>query len=154
MKTIAFIVVLLLLIIGISVLFWPKDITYQKNDGNKTEPRTDVITGLSTCDICGYDAIKEKNTPCLNCGVELSNKAITDEMLADKNSYIIQKQLEFFMPDTLGTAIDFLNPKVSVKGYPKNTNWRPMVFESQIYEFQKMILEIDAATDTLAKQPN
>lgn len=66
-------------------------------------------------------------------------------MLADMRSLIIQRQLEYFLPDTLGSPIHFMKPKVSDKGYPKSTNWKPLVYESEVFEYHKVIMALKQA---------
>ncbi|MFY0674941.1 MAG: hypothetical protein JXQ87_16190 [Bacteroidia bacterium] len=146
MKRIILLLFGLVILGGIIFLFWPKT---QGSEASNTKAKNEikVITGLKTCEICGYDAIEKRQNPCLNCGLSLNDSIINEEGL-DKQSFLVMKQIELYMPDTLGKEIDFLNPRVSSKGYPKNTNWRPSVSEYEIFEFQKMILKIEAKTDS------
>lgn len=146
MKKGLFIVLLIVVLGGLTIIFWPKPTVVQV--GNKdVKTEIDVITGLNTCDICGYDALEVKGAACFNCAFAINDEIIAAEGL-DKKSFLIMKQMEFFMPDTIATPIDFLNPLVSDKGYPKNTNWRPSVSEYEIFEFQKMMLQIEASADS------
>lgn len=150
MKRILLIALALILIGGLVFMFWPKKKVVQI--GNKqVETEIEIIEGLNTCEVCGYDAIETKGSACYNCGYAISDTLIAMEGL-DKKSFLIMKQMEFFMPDTLGTPIDFLNPLVSDKGYPKNPNWRPSVSEYEIFEFQKMMQQIEAANGGLVEE--
>ena len=107
-------------------------------------PEVTMIKGLKTCQVCGYDALEKAGAACLNCDQVLNKQAIEEAMLLDMTSLIIQKQLDYFMPDTLGKPIDFLKPALSPKGYPKNPSWRPKVLENEVFEYHRALLEIQA----------
>jgi len=143
-KNIIIITSLILLVAGLGILFWPKNNEPQKPLANNQIETIEIIKGLNTCPVCGYDAVSEKGSTCANCSFAINKQEADAEYLEDLNSLIIDRQISYFMPDTLGKTIDFLTPKISKDGYPKNPNWRPLVFESQIYEYQKIMMEVDA----------
>lgn len=142
MKTKYAIFILFVLFAVVAVLFWPKN-PEKKEPTDANIENIPTIKGLKTCPVCGYDALQEKGGVCQNCQFAINKIEADKEYLDDLNSLIIDRQISYFMPDTLGKAIDFLNPKISKDGYPKNPNWRPLVYESQIYEVQKMILDTE-----------
>jgi len=147
MKKIALLLIAVILLAGIAYYFMSLPTSPGVKAGSKGDVNSahqaDVKLGLKGCDICGYNALEKKGAICGNCGEEISNKAVQAENLSSIEEYIIIKQIEHFMPDTLGSSIDFLNPSISPNGYPKNSNWRPKVYETQIYEIQKAMLEAD-----------
>ena len=108
-----------------------------------------VISGLETCQICGYDALDSIGSVCKNCQYSLSKQAAEREGLANVQNLLALRQTEYFIPDSLGQPIDFLKPEVTDEGYPKNPKWRPVVFESDIYEFQKALIMFEAYGDSV-----
>ncbi|MBI1185189.1 hypothetical protein GC194_13015 [bacterium] len=146
MKRTILVLAILLVVATLVILFWPQKGSEPVNKQTTAESGTvEIIKGLKTCPVCGYDALTEKGEVCGNCGYAINKQEMEEELLGDINSLIIARQLEFFMPDTLGKPIDFLKPEVSPKGYPKNESWRPKVYESQVFEYQKMLLELENA---------
>lgn len=155
MKRIALLLVFAVVLAGIAYYFMSlpssPEVKGKSGEGSDSEHLTDVKLGLKGCDICGYNALEEKGAICGNCGEEVNDKAVQAENLSSVEEYIIIKQIEHFMPDTLGSSVDFLNPAISPNGYPKNTNWRPKVYETQIFEIQRAMLEADERKlDTVA----
>ncbi|MBI3141201.1 MAG: hypothetical protein HYZ16_00080 [Bacteroidetes bacterium] len=121
--------------------------TLVKVEGGAKQPKetVEVILGLKTCEVCGYDALKEAGMACMNCGYAINQQTMAQEMLADEHSLVIQYQLDYFLPDTLGSPIHFMKPRVSKKGYPKSATWKPLVFESEVFEYHKVITELEQA---------
>jgi len=146
---------LIILVISVALLFLPgkKPQTTAPPRKERTTPaRSDikVITGLKTCEICGYKALESKGDTCLNCNNVLSNNALQNEGVSTIQELVMIKQIEYFMPDTLGKPIDFMVPVVTDKGYPKNPNWHPKIYESQIYEIQRAMVETKKQADSVS----
>lgn len=149
MKRVLFIVLGLVLMATAAWYIYSTPSTQQLIDDRRptkkeSTPAVEVIQGLKSCDICGYLALEKKGAVCGDCGYSINQEMVDAENVSSIEEYIIVKQIEYFMPDTLGSSIDFLSPAISAKGYPKNTNWRPRVYETQIYEIQKAMMEADA----------
>ncbi|MGB0430812.1 MAG: hypothetical protein ACPGLV_10085 [Bacteroidia bacterium] len=143
MKKIVIVLLAIIVCGGIVFMFWPNNHPNAETNGSTTDNQNiKIITGLKTCEICGYDAVKAPGQACKVCGFIINDSSLNAEGL-DKKSFLAMKQIEYFMPDSLGMSIDFLNPKISYKGYPKSATWRPSVYESEIYDFQKIMFDVE-----------
>lgn len=135
--------------IAIALYFIPFNQELPTEENVPDKIHAELITGLETCAICGYDALDSIAAQCNNCQFILSQEEAEKEGLINRQSLLALRQTEYFLPDSLGQSIDFLAPVVSPQGYPKNPNWRPVVFESDIYEFQKALMMFEAYGDSV-----
>lgn len=150
MKLKRFLLLLLFVIFGV-VAFLLLNRDPENGSITKKDRRDDieVITGLKTCEVCGYDALEALGDTCRECNLVLTQEEAEKEGVANIRSLLVLHQTTYFMPDSLGQPIEFLEPKVSTKGYPKNPNWRPTIYESDIFEFQKALEMFKAYEDSI-----
>ncbi|MCB0737059.1 MAG: hypothetical protein KDC92_06065 [Bacteroidetes bacterium] len=131
-------------------LFFREKTTWQKVDDNK--PQVEVIKGLQTCPVCGYQAMKDDGTICLNCGKTISTQKAMEEGVST-NDLLMLEQLDYFSRDTVNLIVDLFGPKVTDKGYPKDPNWKPHpnVDAGQVNEFLRIrVDELPAVKKELA----
>ena len=86
---------------------------------------------LQTCEICGYKAIKPKDTECQFCGSTTWHVEKANSSYSTKAEWIKDEQLFWFRIDSLNENINFFTPDYE-DGYEKDKNWKPTVTEQEI----------------------
>lgn len=92
---------------------------------NLTKPK------LQTCEICGYKAIKLKETECQFCGNSNWETEKANNTYSIKEEWIKDEQLFWFHIDSLNEKINFFTPD-NEDGFEKDKNWKPLITEQEI----------------------
>ena len=129
------------------LLFFHEKTGWQEEE---SQPKIEVITGLETCQICGYMAMQKNNPTCMNCGKELTEQIAAGQGIS-VHDLLMLEQLDYFSRDTINLIVDLFGPKVTYKGYPKDPSWKPHpnVNTGQVNEFLR--IRVDEVT-TLKKE--
>ena len=81
---------------------------------------------FSTCEICGYKAIKKNSRECSYCGTLTWKEVKKLRGYSDKELWLKEEQLFFFNQDSHITNFDFFSPSVD-DGYIKDKTWKPII---------------------------
>lgn len=99
-----------------------------QSSANKLQAKTLAKkSGLLGCSVCGYLAIEKANALCQNCGIVATDSAWNAEGLT-KTAFLQREQLDYFSRDTVDFKVDIMGPKVSDKGFLKDSLWKPQRF--------------------------
>lgn len=98
--------------------------------------------GLLGCKVCGYLAVKESAAICQNCGIETADSVWELEGLT-KTAFLQREQLDYFSQDTVDFKVDIMGPKVSKKGFLKDSLWKPQRFitSGRVQEFIRIKMQ-------------
>lgn len=116
----------------------------KKTNSNKAKyDDIEIQEGLEVCEICGYESLEKEGDKCSVCNSAITKKTIELEGVKSQRDFVIIRQIDFFMPDSYGMAVDFKNPPVTAQGFRKNAKWRPSVYESDIVDVQRKLQELE-----------
>lgn len=117
--------IVLLAIAASAAIFWfytQKPKTWSATEEEK--PDIAVITGLETCEVCGYQAVAPGTDSCQNCQVVVNAERVKNSGLTQE-AFLQMEQLHYFSSDTVNFEVDLYGPPVTQDGYPKDTLWKP-----------------------------
>lgn len=96
-------------------------------------------SNLVTCEVCGFISLEKQHDLCPVCNVIFSEEEATKEAYGSLEEYLKAEQMMYFVPNPVGSKVDFFAPIEAGIAYRKDPNWRPSIKESDIRDIEKML---------------